>query len=250
MWVSDSSPFRCFADRSIGAGKTRDDALGPVFLDIPLEGSQTKSTVRVALLSASDHPIDWSSIDSFHLLARYDDPSLYEQLKPLIAKARADADLVLFSVHWGPNYQWIPDPSIQKLAKWMIHEGVDVIHGHSSHHLQGLEIIDRKDQTCGLILYGCGDFLDDYAVEEAFRNDLSALFRLHLVVSSDEQTKKVIRLDSLSIYPTRCSNFQVNRLNRDDPDWRWIKQKLVQLSHVAGKTWAEGQDSEFTLSIY
>jgi poly-gamma-glutamate capsule biosynthesis protein CapA/YwtB (metallophosphatase superfamily) len=40
----------------------------------------------------------------------------------------------------------------------MINEGVDIIHGHSSHHIQGIEIIQRQNQTSGLIIYGCGDF--------------------------------------------------------------------------------------------
>ena len=111
-----------------GAGKTRQHALGPVFLDVPITAEKLKplstnetiprssSSIRIGLLSASDHPSDWSSVPSFHLLARYDLPSLYAQLGPLIATARANSDLVIFSVHWGPNYQWIPDKKIQELG--------------------------------------------------------------------------------------------------------------------------------------
>jgi len=241
----------------LGAGKTRQQALGPVFLDIPIiveNLSRSSATLRIGLLSASDHPSDWSSVSSFHLLARYDLPSLYAQLGPLIANARANSDFVIFSIHWGPNYQWIPDKKIQELGRWMINEGVDVIHGHSSHHIQGIEIVERKNQTRGLILYGCGDFVDDYAIDQQYRNDLGALYQLHLTISplnlEENQKSKSIRLQSLSIFPTRCSNFQVNRLNLEDNDWTWIKEKLVQLSNIDGKTWTIGQNSELLLDIY
>ncbi len=104
-------------------GKTRSAALGPVYLDIPC----SSKSLRVAFLSASDHPSDWCSIPSFHLLSHYDLPTLSAHLGPLIATARSNSDLVIFSIHWGPNYQWIPDKKIAELGRWLIHEGVVVI---------------------------------------------------------------------------------------------------------------------------
>jgi len=41
---------------------------------------------------------------------------------------------------------------------------------------QGIEIYDEKK----LIMYDCGDFIDDYAVGSDYRNDLSFIFLLHL----------------------------------------------------------------------
>ena len=205
-------------------------------------------SIRIGLLSASDHPSDWSSIPSFHLLARYDLPTLSTQLAPLIAKARSTSDFVIFSVHWGPNYQWIPDEKIQQLARWMIEQGVDVIHGHSSHHIQGIEIVPRQNGTHGLIIYGCGDFLDDYAVDQQYRNDLGALFQLHLSLGEQQQPSSV-HLHSFSIYPTKCSNFQVNRLNSNDLDWKSIKDKVQQLSQTNGKPWKVGPNGQLVIDV-
>ena len=56
---------------------------------------RSSSSLRIGLLSASDHPWDWLSIRSFHLLAH---SSLYAQLAPLIATARSNSDLVIFSI--------------------------------------------------------------------------------------------------------------------------------------------------------
>ncbi|CAF1134178.1 unnamed protein product [Rotaria sordida] len=113
---------------------------------------------------------------------------------------------------------------IQELARWMIKQGVDLIHGHLSHHVQDVEIVERKNRTRGLILYGRDDFLDDYAIDQQYRNDLGVLLQLHISVSflpSKGNTSKLIHLHSLSTYPTRCSNFQVNRLTLEDVDWTW-----------------------------
>jgi poly-gamma-glutamate capsule biosynthesis protein CapA/YwtB (metallophosphatase superfamily) len=242
----------------LGAGKTRSDALGPVYLDIPLTSENAKpvsvnptvprssKSLRVGFLSLSDHPSDWRSVPSFHLLPHYDLSKLSAHLGPLIATARSNSDLVIFSIHWGPNYQWIPDKKIQELGRWLIHEGVDVIHGHSSHHIQGIEIVERRNGSFGLILYGCGDFVDDYAVDEQYRNDLGALFQLNISIS---EVTKSIQLHSLSIFPTRCSNFQVNRLNFEDNDWKWIKDKFIQLSHIGNRTWKIGQNSQLSIDI-
>jgi len=85
--------------------------------------------------------------------------------------------------------------------------GVDLIHGHSSHHVQGIEIYKNK-----VIIYGCGDFVDDYAVDDEYRNDLSFLYRLYL----DTETHRWKRLELL---PTRIKHFQVNRAIGDDKTW-------------------------------
>jgi poly-gamma-glutamate capsule biosynthesis protein CapA/YwtB (metallophosphatase superfamily) len=64
----------------------------------------------------------------------------------------------------GPNYCWRPPAKFQKFAHELIDCGVDIIHGHSAHHVQGIEIYKHKP-----ILFGCGDFIDDYAVDDDYR---------------------------------------------------------------------------------
>lgn len=57
--------------------------------------------------------------------------------------------------------------------------GADLIYGHSSHHIKGVEVYKGK-----LIVYGCGDFLSDYEgidgvasqFEEDFRDDVSFMY--------------------------------------------------------------------------
>jgi len=68
--------------------------------------------------------------------------------------------LRVLSIHWGPNWAHESDGHEyrRRLAHKLIDElGFDLIYGHSSHHIRGLELYKGR-----LILYGCGDVINDY----------------------------------------------------------------------------------------
>jgi poly-gamma-glutamate capsule biosynthesis protein CapA/YwtB (metallophosphatase superfamily) len=92
-------------------------------------------------------------------------------------RARAvsrQGDVVVASIHWGSNWGYdIPARHID-FAHRLIDVGVDVVHGHSSHHPRPIEVYKGK-----LILYGCGDLIDDYegiSGYEEYRDDLRLLY--------------------------------------------------------------------------
>jgi hypothetical protein len=105
-------------------------------------------------------------------------------------------DITVVSLHWGSNYQWIPSQKFQHFAHDLMDLGVDIIHGHSSHHIQGIEIYKGKP-----IFYGLGDFIDDYAVDEVYRNDLGKL-------SKDRDVLEIL-FKSLLQYGDRISNTSI-----------------------------------------
>lgn len=66
--------------------------------------------------------------------------------------------MVIVSIHWGGNWGYeIPEEQTTFAHKLIDDVGVDVIHGHSSHHFKGMEVYKNK-----LIMYGCGDMMNDY----------------------------------------------------------------------------------------
>lgn len=143
-----------------------------------------------------------------------------------VPKERGSPALKVFSVHWGPNYRWMPAAEIRGLAHFVIDEcGVDVVHGHSAHHVQGVERYKGK-----LIVYGCGDFVDDYALNEEFRNDLGAVWRV--VVS--ERAEGGLRLDRLEVFPTRVERFRACLLEVGDADHAWVRERIGGLSRELG----------------
>ncbi len=82
-------------------------------------------------------------------------------------------DVVVVSAHWGPNWGRRPLPEHRVAARLLVEAGADVVWGHSAHIVRGVEFLDGRP-----VLYSCGDFVDDYAVDEVERNDWSFVFLL------------------------------------------------------------------------
>lgn len=212
-----------------GAGETPEEAMKPATLQLPKTPAEGSPSYHIELFSASDHPQDWGRIPEFHL-TDYSSKAR-EKLRSQLSKNQGDGSapsLRIFSIHWGPNYAWHPDQEIRDLAHFLIDEcGIDIIHGHSSHHVQGVEQYKGR-----LIIYGCGDFVDDYAVTEKYRNDLSAVWR----VTVEEAGRERLRLRTLEVFPTRINRFQAELLNAKDPDHQWVCGKIARLSTEMGTT--------------
>jgi poly-gamma-glutamate synthesis protein (capsule biosynthesis protein) len=82
--------------------------------------------------------------------------------------------VIVASIHWGSNWGYaIPKEQID-FAHRLVDEGVAIVYGHSSHHVRPIEVYRQR-----LILYGCGDFLNDYegiGGFEEFRGDLTSMY--------------------------------------------------------------------------
>jgi len=230
-----------------GAGETREEATRPAILKLPRQSNdstensnEAESSFTIHVYAASDHPQDWRSIPSFHLIDY--SQATRARLKALLTTTAPSPALKVFSVHWGPNYAWRPAAEIRALAHFLVDEcGVDVVHGHSSHHVQGVEVYGAA-----VIIYGCGDFVDDYAVDGEFRNDLSAVWR----VSVAEEGQK-LRPSGLEVFPTAIRRFQAKRLDTADVDHAWVVGKIKELSGHFGTKFEEklGGEGQVVLNI-
>jgi len=128
-----------------------------------------------------------------------------------IRQYRRAGDLVVFSVHWGGNWGYAIAPAQRAFAHALIDEaGVHLVHGHSSHHPKAIEVHHEH-----LILYGCGDFLNDYeGIEghEEFRGELGLMYFPQLDAANG-------RLRELTLVPTRIRHFRVDAARNDDRHW-------------------------------
>lgn len=135
-----------------------------------------------------------------------------ETIAHQIASYKAAGDVVVFSLHWGGNWGYgIRGDEVAFAHALIDRAGVDILHGHSSHHPKGLEIYRGK-----LILYGCGDFINDYEGipgHESYRSDLALAF----LATIDEQQNAT--LTALSIVPFRMERFQLRLASAADINW-------------------------------
>jgi len=133
-----------------------------------------------------------------------------------VLEVKRTGDIAVASIHWGSNWGYaIPDDH-RRFAHALIDlAGIDLVHGHSSHHPRAIEVYRGH-----LILYGCGDLLNDYEGirrPNGFRDDLSVLYFPTIDARSGE-------LVALEMAPLVIRGFQLQRPEADDA--RWLRETL------------------------
>jgi poly-gamma-glutamate synthesis protein (capsule biosynthesis protein) len=133
-------------------------------------------------------------------------------------------DVVIVSLHWGGNWGYATSREEVDFAHRLIDQaGAAIVHGHSSHHAKGLEIYKGR-----LILYGCGDLLNDYegiGGYERYRPDRALMY----FATVDAGTGELL---GLRMAPMQIRHFRLNRASRDDSDW--LKNLLKRESKPHG----------------
>jgi poly-gamma-glutamate synthesis protein (capsule biosynthesis protein) len=114
--------------------------------------------------------------------------------------------------------------------------GVDILHGHSSHHVKAIEVYRER-----LILYGCGDFINDYegiGGYEEFRGDLGLMYFA-------DMEPRTGRLLALRMVPTQVRRLRVNRAS--EVDARWLEDLLDREGRRFGTRAERGAANILTL---
>jgi len=189
----------------VGAGMNEAEAREPVII--------TKKGIKIGIIGFTDNEPSWESVGE-KPGTNYVKVGNINKIKEDVSKLRDKVDILILSIHWGPNMRQKPTKEFIDFAHNIIDLGVDIFHGHSAHIFQGIEIYNNK-----LIMYDTGDFVDDYAVTQELRNDRSFLFQVNV-------TKKGIK--SVKLIPILISNMQVNKL--DDKDAQVVIKKMQSLS--------------------
>ena len=196
--------------RTAGAGASRSAAEAPAALEVPGRG---RVLVYAVCADTSGVPSDWAATARAPGVALVPDLSQHTagQLAERIQANRQPGDLVVLSMHWGGNWGYTVAEDESRFAHALIDaRAVDVFHGHSSHHPKAIEIY--RDQ---LILYGCGDFINDYegiSGREEFRGELGLMYLPELEAGSG-------RLLRLELVATRMKRFRVQRAPAADARW-------------------------------
>ncbi|HEY0720244.1 MAG TPA: CapA family protein [Gammaproteobacteria bacterium] len=195
--------------RTAGAGHNQAAAEAPAVIELA-EGSRL--LIFAFGLPSSGVPAEWAATAEQPGVAYLPDLS-EESLRHVTALCRATrrpGDRVVVSLHWGGNWGYRIPAEQRAFAHRLIEAGVDLIHGHSSHHVKGIEVYKDK-----LILYGCGDFLNDYegiGGYEEFRDDLTLMYFPTLDPRDG-------RLLELRLVPMQIRHFRLQRANASDTAW-------------------------------
>jgi poly-gamma-glutamate capsule biosynthesis protein CapA/YwtB (metallophosphatase superfamily) len=196
--------------RPAGAGRNRAEAEKPAVVEVPGKG---RVVVFSYGLETSGILGNWAASKGkpgVNLLRNLSGETV-RQIEKKIEALRRDRDVVVASIHWGPNWGHAISREQREFAHELIDRvGVDVVHGHSSHHAKAIEVYRNR-----LILYGCGDLINDYegiGGHQRFRGDLGLLYFARV----DPATGRLLRL---RMTPTQMRQFAVTRAGRADAIW-------------------------------
>jgi poly-gamma-glutamate synthesis protein (capsule biosynthesis protein) len=193
-----------------GAGRDTAQAEAPAVLEIPRKG-------RVLVFAfgsvTSGIPREWAAganRPGVNLLADLSNRTIVH-IADRVHAAKRPGDVAVASIHWGGNWGYEIPAQQERFAHGLIDRaGFDLVHGHSSHHPKGIEIYRGKP-----ILYGCGDFLNDYegiAGYEEFRDDLAVMYLPGFAAASGDLTDF-----GLQVFQIR--QFRLNRASKQDTAW-------------------------------
>jgi poly-gamma-glutamate synthesis protein (capsule biosynthesis protein) len=196
--------------RTTGAGADEKEANAPAIIE--LAGGGRRVLVFGFGMESAGIPREWAATKYRAGVSYLPDltPSTADAIASRVAVVRRSGDIVIASIHWGANWGYDVPPSQRAFARELVeHAGIDIVHGHSSHHAKGIEI--HRDRP---IIYGCGDFLNDYEGirgHESFKGELGLMYFPTFDATG--------ALDELTLVPTRIRHFRVNRARGGDVDW-------------------------------
>ena len=190
-----------------GAGADRDAARRPV--------SRRVGGVAVGFRAFTDNQEDWDAgpgSPGVYFVPISGPGQSVQELLRLVRHTKSLVQLLIVSAHWGGNWGSEPPPEHRALARELIDAGADVVFGHSPHIARGVEVYRNRP-----VLYGAGDFVDDYAVDPDERNDRSFVF---LLESDGGMPRR------LQLFPTVIADFQARLAGRSAPDLAVRMQSL------------------------
>jgi poly-gamma-glutamate capsule biosynthesis protein CapA/YwtB (metallophosphatase superfamily) len=221
--------------RGVGAGRDLQQARQPAVL-VPPGGGRV--IVFAAGAQSSGIPSDWAATPQRGGVNLLPDLSAdtADQVGDWIRQAKRPGDIAVFSVHWGSNWGYGVPASHIDFAHRLIDHGIDIIHGHSSHHPRPIEVYRGK-----LIIYGAGDLIDDYegiGGHEEYRDDLRAMYFPNVEAETG-------RLLGLAIVPLKAHHMGLHHASAQDSGY--LCDLFDQISTPFGARVERGPDSTLQL---
>jgi poly-gamma-glutamate capsule biosynthesis protein CapA/YwtB (metallophosphatase superfamily) len=222
--------------RFAGAGRNLEEAGRPTVFEIEGKG---RIIVFALCSTTSGVPSGWAAEENtpgVNLIRDFSDETIRALAERFTEKKQA-GDILVVSIHWGGNWGYrIPETHRRFAHKLMDEAGVDLVHGHSSHHARPIEIYRGK-----LILYGCGDFINDYegiGGYQEYRDDLALMYFPRI----DPQTGQLI---DLQMTPMQIKNFRLQRASGSDA--RWLRDTLNRYGRGFATRLETGEDDRLYL---
>lgn len=102
-----------------------------------------------------------------------------------IAKAKAQADIVIVSAHWGKENEATVTDKQREYAQFFADQGVDLVIGTHPHIIQPVSWINGQNGNKTLVAYSLGNFLSTMETQET---QLEGMLSLDFIKKDDQVT--------------------------------------------------------------
>lgn len=127
--------------QTVGAGKNKEEAAKVLYLETDVG--------KIAIINIAEN--EWASATD--TTAGANGMDLIDDVKQ-IQEAKKKSDFVFVIVHGGHEYYNLPSPRMQKQYRFYVDNGADIVVGHHTHCISGMETYEDKP-----IYYSLGNFL-------------------------------------------------------------------------------------------
>ena len=116
-----------------------------------------------------------------------------------IAKAKKRSDVIVLSLHFGKQYERMPNERQKELVQFAADQGVQVVIGHHPHVLQPVDWVEGKDGNETFVAYSLGNFLSG---QDEFYNCIGGMVRITIRKTVTEGAEDEIEIVSPEFLPT------------------------------------------------
>ncbi|MFC5699970.1 CapA family protein [Cohnella faecalis] len=139
-------------------------------------------------------------------------PAIREHIHRL---REAGADAVSVSLHFGTEYQRMPNEQQIAIAHDVVAAGADVVLGSHPHVVQPYDIIEVSaadsadgEPHRGVVIYSLGNFISNQSEEW---QDVGLIFGIKLTKTTDANGESRTEWDAISLTPTKVHMQRVNK---------------------------------------
>lgn len=115
-----------------------------------------------------------------------------------VARAKVEADVIVLNLHFGNEYERMPNDEQKSLVQFAADQGVHAVIGHHPHVLQPTAWVKGKDGNETLVIYSLGNFLSN---QQDLYQRIGGIFTF-TVTKTTKGDETDIELHSPTLLPT------------------------------------------------
>ena len=136
-----------------------------------------------------------------------------QQIQEDIEAIRDKSDIVVANMHWGNEYERLPNEEQKELAQFLADQEVDVVIGHHPHVLQPMEWVEGEEGNETLVYYSLGNF---YSGQDHDYTDTGGIATFEVEKNGDEVKITEPNVDFTQVVPGPEDQYTVKPMAEAD----------------------------------